>query len=399
MMLVLRNARLIPELTEGYEERYGDIIIDGGLIQEIRPAKSVSAPEDKLIDMTGMTLMPGLIEAHLHLDLCGKNTFEENVEPDSYRIMRCLRLAQENLKQGYTTVRDVGDRSNITIGMAKAVNEGLVMGPDILTSGMIISPTERGNDFFGGMYAEADSIDEFTKAVRRQYQLGADWIKIMGTGAVMNPGGEPGMPIIYEEELQAAVKAADYVGLPVAVHCHGTEAIKMCIRCGVRTVEHSSIMDDECIRMYKDSTTSFPMPTLSPMVNFLEFPEGKPVHYVEKAKKLVDTLIEGQRACKESGIKMGWATDAGVYEGSHGNGIYEFRARVNLVGFTPLETLIQATKNNAEILMIDDEVGTIKCGKRANLVAFEGNPDENIEALNDVSLVLKAGKIVPRHIF
>lgn len=393
-MLVLRNARLIPELTEGFSQPYGDVVIDGGLIQEIKPAKTASAKEEDIIDLTGKTLTPGLIEGHLHLDLSGKNTFEENAEPDSYRVMRCLRLAQDNLKQGYTTVRDVGDRSNITIGLAKAVNEGLVMGPDILTSGMIISPTERGNDFFGTMYAEADSADEFTKAVRRQYQLGADWIKIMGTGAVMNPGGEPGMPIIYEEELAAAVRAADYAGLPVAVHCHGTEAIKMCIRCGVRTVEHSSIMDEECIRMYMESDRSYPMPTMSPLVNFIEEPEGKPAHYVEKAKKLVDSMIWGLRAYKENGVKIGWATDAGVYEGSHGNGIYEFRARVNLAGFTPLETLIQATRNNAEILMIDDSVGTIKCGKKANLAVFDGNPDEDIEALNQVAMVLKAGKIV-----
>ena len=351
-MLVLKNARLIPELTENFDEKYADVVINGELIQEIKPANSVSIPEAQVIDLEGKTLMPGLIEGHLHLDLCGKNTFEENVESDSYRIMRCLRLAQDNLKKGYTTVRDVGDRNNITIGLAKAVNEGMIMGPDILTSGIIISPTEMGNEFFGTMYTEADSPAEFTKAVRRQYQLGADWIKIMGTGAVMNPGGEPGMPIIYEEELQAACRAADYVGLPVAVHCHGTEAIKMCIRCGVRTVEHSSIMDDECIEMYKKSDRSFPMPTMSPMINFLEFPEGKPKHYIEKAERLTDTLIKGVRAYKENNIKIGWATDAGVYEGSHGNGIYEFRARVNLAGFTPLETLIQATKNNAENVQI-----------------------------------------------
>lgn len=393
-MLVLRNARLIPELTEDYTDRYADVVIDNGIIADIKAAKSVSAPENQIIDLSGKTLMPGLIEGHLHLDLCGKNTFEENVEPDSYRIMRCLRLAQDNLKQGYTTVRDVGDRSNITIGMAQAVNEGMVMGPDILTSGMIISPTEKGNDFFGAMYAEADSVDAFTKAVRRQYQLGADWIKIMGTGAVMNPGGEPGMPIIYEEELAAAVRAADYVGLPVAVHCHGTKGIKMCIRCGVRTVEHSTVMDDECIEMYKASDNSFPMPTMSPMVNFLEFPEDKPAHYVEKAKRLMENVVEGLQAYKKNDVKIGWGTDAGVYEGSHGNGIYEFRARVNMAGFTPLETLIQATKNNAEILMIDDKVGTVKCGKRANLAVFDGNPDEDIEVLNKVALVLKAGEIV-----
>lgn len=153
-------------------------------------------------------------------------------------------------------------------------------------------------------------------------------------------------------------------------------------------------MDDECIEMYKASDRSFPMPTMSPMVNFLEFPEGKPAHYVEKARQLVDGLIEGLKAYKKNGIKIGWATDAGVYEGSHGNGIYEFRARVNLAGFTPLETLIQATKNNAEILMIDDKVGTVKKGKRANLAVFDGNPDEDIEVLNKVALVLKAGEIV-----
>lgn len=283
-MLVLKNARLIPELTEGFDGTCADIVIDGGVIEEIRSAGSLSASSAQTIDLSGKTLIPGLIEAHLHLDLCGKNTFEENTEPDSYRIMRCLKLAQDNLRQGYTTVRDVGDRSNITIGMARAVNEGMVMGPDILTSGMILSPTEKGNDFFGDMYAEADSKDAFTRAVRRQYQLGADWIKIMGTGAVMNPGGEPGRPIIYEEELAAAVRAADYAGLPVAVHCHGTEGIKMCIRCGVRTVEHSSIMDDECIRMYKESDRSYPIPTLSPLVNFIESPEDKPAHYVERQR-------------------------------------------------------------------------------------------------------------------
>lgn len=393
-MLVLKNARLIPELTEGYTETTADVVVEGSQIADIRPAGSVSAEAAEVIDLNGKTLMPGLIEGHLHLDLCGKNTFEENVEPDSYRIMRCLKLAQDNLKKGYTTIRDVGDRNNITIGLAKAVNEGMVTGPDILTSGVILSPTEMGNDFFGTMYAECDSPAEFTKAVRRQYQLGADWIKIMGTGAVMNPGGEPGMPIIYEEELQAACRAADYVGLPVAVHCHGTEAIKMCIRCGVRTVEHSSIMDEECIEMYTKTDWSFPMPTLSPMVNFLEFPEDKPKHYVEKAKRMVETLLQGASWYKKNHIKIGWATDAGVYTGSHGNGIYEFRIRVNMAGFTPLETLLQATKNNAEILMIDDKVGSVKVGKRANLAIFDGNPDEDIEALEKVHMVIKAGEIV-----
>lgn len=394
-MLVLRNARLIPQLTEGFEETYGDVVIENGIIEEIKPAKTAAAPsEQRVIDLEGKTLIPGLIEAHLHLDLCGMDVYEENVQQESYRVMRALRLAQDNLKMGYTTVRDLGDRNNIVIGIARAVREGMVMAPDILASGMILSPTEAGNDFFGDMYAEADSPDSYTRAVRRQYQLGADWIKIMGTGAVMNPGGVPGSPIIFERELKAACEAAEYVGRPVAVHCHGTEGIKMCIRCGVRTVEHSSVMDDECIRMYNATDKTFPIPTMSPMVNFAAHPEGKPKHYAEKAKAMAERLVEGLRALREAGVKMGWGTDAGVYPGSHGNGLYEFRARVNLAGFTPLECLIQATKNNAEILKIDDTVGTIACGKKANLAAFDGNPDEDIEVLNRVALVLKGGRAV-----
>ena len=365
------------------------------VIEEILPAKTAAQPDGaEIIDLSEKTLIPGLIEGHLHLDLCGMNTFEENVQPDAYRTMRALKLAQDNLRMGYTTVRDLGDRNNIIISLAKAIDEGMVIGPDVLACGRIISPTEAGNEFFGDMYAEADSKDEYVKAVRRQYQLGAKWIKIMGTGAVMNPGATPGKPILYEEELEAACRAADYVDLPVAVHCHGTEGIKMCIRAGVRTVEHSTIMDDECIRMYQASDKTFMMPTMSTLYSFIEFADALPKHYVEKAKKMTAIMTEGMIAAREAGLKLGWGTDAGVYEGSHGNGIYEFRVRVEKMGFTPLETLIQATKYNSEILNISDSVGTIRAGKKANLVAYDGNPDENIEVLNQVFVVLKGGKIV-----
>lgn len=391
-MLILKNARLIPELVEDFNSSNGDIVIDEGVIKEIKPANTAKGEE--IIDMTGKTVIPGLIEAHLHLDLSGMNTFEENVQPDSYRIMRALRLAQDNLRQGYTTVRDLGDRNNITLGLAKAIADDLVTGPDVLACGKILSPTEAGNEFFGTMYEECDTPEEYRKAVRRQYQLGADWIKIMGTGAIMNPGAVPGKPIITEDELKAACDAAAYVERPVAVHCHGTDGIKMCIRSGVRTVEHSSIMDDECIRMYGESDQTFMIPTLSAPFAFLEMADTMPAHYVEKSKKVVTILTEGLIAAREAGLKIGWGTDAGVYVGSHGNGIYEFRLRTEKLGFTPLECLLQATKYNAEILQIDDTVGTIAEGKRANLVAYDGNPDEDIEVLNRVHMVLKKGRIV-----
>ncbi len=397
-MLVLKNSRVISELTPNFQGEAADIFIEGQKIAKILPSNSYEMPAEwqnaQIIDMTGKTVMPGLIEGHLHLDLSGMDTFEENVMPGTYRVVRALKLAQDNLRQGYTTVRDVGDRDNIILDLARAIREGLVVGPDILASGKIITPTEKGNNFFGAMYSEGDSPMEFRRNVRKQYQLGADFIKIMATGAVMNPGGEPGSSIVMEDELKSICETAKSLNLYVAAHCHGTEAIKMCIRNGVRTIEHSSIMDDEAIEMYKNSTQSFMMPTMAPMTNFLEFSEGRPAHYIEKARKIKDAMVEGMKKACAAGLKIGWATDAGVYEGSHGDGIYEFRARVRDAGFTPLECLIQATKNNAEILMIDSEVGTLEVGKKANILCCAGNPDQDIEDLTKVAMVIKSGSIV-----
>ncbi len=393
-MLVLKNARLLPELTEGFAGSRGDVVLEGNLIREVVPAGTAFYPGAETFDMTGKTFIPGLIEAHLHLDLCGMNTFEENVQPDAYRVMRAVSLAQEYLRTGYTTIRDVGDRNNIIISVARAFDEGLVPGPTVLASGKILSPTESGNEFFGDMYLEADSPEEFRKAVRTQYQAGAKWIKIMGTGAVMNPGAEPGAPIIMEEELLEACKTAAFVNRPVAVHCHGKEGIKMCIRCGVRTVEHSSVMDEECIRMYLAQDKTYMIPTVSSAYAFAEIPGLVPEFMSAKSRKVVKLMAEGTIAAYEAGVKMGWGTDAGVYAGSHGNGLYEFRCRVHKLGFSPLDTLIQITKNNAEILYIDDQVGTIAPGKIADLVAIDGNPDQDIERIAAVAAVFKGGRLV-----
>lgn len=177
-------------------------------------------------------------------------------------------------------------------------------------------------------------------------------------------GAVPGSPIIFKEELQAACKTADYIGLSVAFHCHDFEEIKMCIRCGVRTVERFIFMDSVCIRIYQETERSFPILILSLLLNFVEHTEGKPKHYAEKSKEMKDKMIEGLKTLRKINVKIGWSADAQVYTGSHRNRLYEFQARVNRVGFTPLECLVQATKNNAKILNISETVDTIACGKK-----------------------------------
>ena len=227
-MTVLRNCRVLPELTPGCDGDRADIVIEGAKIAEILPTKTVCGGQ--ILDMTGNTVLPGLIEAHVHLDLCGMSTFEENTQSDVYRSMRALKLAQDNLRRGYTTIRDLGDRGNIIIELSKAIRDQYAVGPDILTSGVILTPTEAGNEFFGTMYRECDSPMEYRKAVRRQYQLGADWVKVMITGAAMNPGGEPGRLIVTEDELMEVTKTARLVNRPVAAHCVGTSAIRAVLR-------------------------------------------------------------------------------------------------------------------------------------------------------------------------
>lgn len=393
-MLILRNVRVIPQLTPNYNDTYADIVIENEKIVEILPAKSANYGEEYILDMEGKTITPGFIDAHVHLDLCGMNTFEENLQSDAYRVIRALRLAQDNLRKGYTTLRDVGDRNDIIIDLSKSIKDGECIGPDVLASGKIISPTEAGNEFFGDMYLESDSPAEYVKAVRKQYQKGADWIKYMGTGAVMNPGGEPGSSIISDEELKAMVETANRLGIPVAGHVHGAEGIKSAVALGVRTIEHASIMDDECIEMLKNTDKTFMIPTMAPMTHFMEHAHQHPKHYVDKSRRLHEAMCKGYKAAYDANIKIGFGTDAGVYVGSHGDGVYEFKARCEHLGFTPLDCLIQATKNTAEILLIDDLVGTIEVGKKANIVIFNGKPDECIDEVDNVAMVIKDGKVV-----
>lgn len=390
-MLVLQNGRVLPELTPQFDGEYADIVLENGRLADIQPAGSVKTGE--IVDVGGKTVLPGFIDAHVHLDLSGMNTWEENAYPDAFRAVRAISLAQSSLKRGFTTLRDVGDRNNIIIDLSNAVKNGYVTAPDILASGMILSPTESGNNFFGGMYHEADGRYEVAKAVRKQVQRGAGWIKYMGTGSIMNPGDEPGAAIYTQEEVDAIVQTADMLNIPVAGHCHGTRGIVIAINAGVRTIEHASILDQEAVDLLKVSTRTYIIPTMLPQVYFTTR-DDIPEHYVKKSRKMFDTMVNSFTMAYKNGLKIGFGTDAGVCLGSHGDNSFEFKVRCKYSGIRPIDVLIQATRNNSEILMIDDEVGTLEAGKKANIVVIDGRPDEDIETVDNVAMVIKDGKLV-----
>jgi len=244
------------------------------------------------------------------------------------------------------------------------------------------------------MYVESDGRDEIMKNVRKQIQRGADWIKYMSTGAVMNPGGEPGAPIYTQDEVYALCEAASLKGTPVVCHAHGTTGMIYAIKAGVRTIEHASIVTDEVIDMMLNNDYTYLVPTLTPFSHWAEAEGDYPKHYIEKSKKIFSLQVESTIKAYKAGVRMGLGSDAGVYVGSHGDNTFELKARVKYAKIKPLDVLIQATKVNSEMLFISDKVGTIEADKKANLVLIDGKPDENIDDVDNVNIVIKNGKII-----
>lgn len=387
-MIVLRNARIVSELTPEWEGEYADVMLNEDRIVDIVTAGT--AKGDEVIELDGKTILPGFIDAHVHLDLLGENICEENTKSDAMRVMLCFARATASLKSGFTTLRDMGDRNNIVIDLATSIKEGVVNGPEIIPSGMIITPTEIGNQYINGLYVEADGYQDVIKATRRQIQSGAEWIKYMGTGAMMNPGGVPGAPIYTQQEVDAIVDTAKMHHIQVAGHNHGVEGIKSAIKAGVRTIEHATCVNEEIIEMVKNSTESFLIFTLAPYEGW-DDPET-PAHY--KENDLLDGAFERFYKAYQSGIKIGFGTDAGAFRNSHGNNLIEFKIRCLEVGMKPIDVLLQATKHNSEILQIDSEVGTIEAGKKADIVIIDGKPDQRIMDVNQIHLVIKSGRII-----
>lgn len=217
--MVIQNARLLPELSGGYggiacvrteEERITEIA------PSITPARS-----EPVLDARGCTLLPGLIDMHVHFGVSGGDVLADNFKPLPYRTLEAYQFARRTLDAGFTTVRDVGDVDYMVIALRELINMGKLTGPRIKCSGKILTPVESGNEYFQGMYDECDGVDQVRAACRRQFQRGCDFIKVMASGAISNPGGMPGMTIETEEELTEMVRCARQRGTYVAAHCHG----------------------------------------------------------------------------------------------------------------------------------------------------------------------------------
>jgi imidazolonepropionase-like amidohydrolase len=398
---VIKAARLIDGRGGSLLEP-AMVLIEGDKITEI--GSHLTVPKDaKVIDLADATLLPGLIDLHTHLtDKYGTNWEEALVKTTpGHNALWGAHNARVTLLAGFTTCRDMGPTwPFVDVDLRNAIEEGAVPGPRLLVAGNYVSSTGGAGDARQfSIYVDvpivknlADGPDEVTKAVRTNLKNGADFIKILVTGAVLSKGIPPGAQQYSDAEIQAAVTEANRWGRQVAAHAHGIEGIKAAIRAGVRTVDHGTCLDDEAVTMLKSTRKTFYVPTLytSEVIETEGKIHGVPQSEIDRNRELRSVEVAGFKRALAAGIPIGMGSDSAVIP--HGDNAKELAVRVSL-GESPMHAIVSATSVNAEIIGWSDRVGTIERGKYADLIAVSGDPSKDIAALQRVGFVMKGGVV------
>lgn len=380
------------------------IIVEGNKITDVVKGYQASTKSDKVIDLKSKTVMPGLIDSHVHLEdetNPGQYLQKFTLNPADYAFQSVV-FAERTLMIGFTTVRDLGG-SGVNISLRNAVNKRLVAGPRIYTAGKTIASTGGHADLTNGYRKNlmgdpgpvdgvANGPDECVKAVRQRYKDGSDLIKITASGGVLSVAKSGENPQFTEEEMKAIVSTAKDYGFKVAAHCHGAEAMKRAVRAGVNSIEHGTYMDDETMQLMKERGTWY-VPTIT-AGKAVGDSAKKPGYYPDlvtpKALAIGPKIQSTFSKAYKAGVKIAFGTDAGVY--AHGKNWLEF-VYMSEAGMPALETIKTATVNAAELLGVSDILGTIEKGKLADIIAVDGDPSKDIQSMGKVIFVMKDGMI------
>jgi imidazolonepropionase-like amidohydrolase len=395
---VIRAGKFI-DVERGRELSNQIIVIRGRKIEAVGP--NLAIPEGaKVIDLSNMTVLPGLIDCHTHLaDLAEAEPLEVLQRTAAESAYAAIPNAAVTLLAGFTTVRDVGVyRAFNDVAMRDAIAKGIIIGPRMYVAGAYITISEGAGAMTGLApdiqlpwdlrYGEANSPWEVRQKIRELAHRGADHIKVLSTGAVLTHGSNPKSIEFTPEELRAAVEEAANFGMKVAAHAHAAEGIKNAIRAGVASVEHATLIDDEGIALAKQHGTYLDMDIYDE--ECIQSDPGTPADFLQHDADLAEAQRRNFTKAVHAGVKMTFGTDAGVCP--HGINARQFAFMVKY-GMTPMQAIQAATVNAADLIGHSELFGSVTAGKSADIIAVSGDPLANIRELENVHFVMKEGKV------
>ena len=402
--IVVTADRMVDVLAGRLVERPVVVITDGRISAVgTAGAQQPSIRADwKRIDLPGKTILPGLIDMHVHLDANPRYGGYTGLQfTDQFWTVQGVANAKAMLDAGFTTVRNVGSDNYADVAYKQAIEEGLIAGPRIVPAAHALSATGGHCDqtylppsFEAKGKAVGDGPQELRTRVREQRKYGAEVIKVCATGGVFSRNTEPGQQQLSEEELRAIADEAHQWGLRVAAHAHGAAGIKAAIRAGIDTIEHASLVDAEGIRLAveRKQPVWFSMDIFN--TDYTQA-EGRKNGVLEdnlrKDREVAQIQRDNFRRAHAAGVKMVFGSDAGVMP--HGTAAGQFRYMVEY-GMTPIEAIQAATRNAAQALGRETDVGAIAVGRYGDIIAVDGDPLNDVPTLQDVDVVIKGGVVV-----
>ncbi|HYG47209.1 MAG TPA: amidohydrolase family protein [Allosphingosinicella sp.] len=400
--VVVTADRMVDVLAGRVVEEPVVVITDGRIASVVGRggARPLIPSGAKRIDLPGKTLLPGLIDMHVHLDSNPRYGGYSGLQfTDMFWVAQGVQNARDMLGAGFTTVRNVGSDNYADVGYKQAIEEGLMAGPRIVPAAHSLSATGGHCDqtylppsFNARGKAVGDGAQELRNRVREQRKYGAEVIKVCATGGVFSRNTEPGQQQLSEEELRAIADEAHQWGLKVAAHAHGAAGIKAAIRAGIDTIEHASLIDAEGIRLARERGTYLAMDIFNTEYTQAEGAKnGVLEDNLRKDREIAQLQRDNFRAAHRAGVKMVFATDAGVMP--HGSAGGQFRWMVQY-GMSPMEAIQSATRNAALALGREKDVGAIAVGRYGDIVAVDGDPLADIRQLEDIDVVIKSGVVV-----